>query len=155
MSIFTDQKKNVLIILLVLLNLFTISMVWFGRNKDGPPRPGKKSFIHLFKKELNLNEDQLKEFERLIDQHRKRVNPIVRKANRKEIIEAITMEVPDTARALMLAREVGEGEELMQTLLIEHYMALRSVCNAAQKEKLRKIFKETVRRPGPKPPPRK
>ena len=165
MSVFTKNKNNWIIAVLVLLNLLTLGLYWFGDNLSGPPHRDEGAVVRFFQSELGLSEDQTANVQELITNHRKRVveNFDDLHQKRKKIVDALTLETPDTATAFQLAREVGGHEEQMQIFLIEHYSKIWATCDESQQQKLRKIFKETIRGPrhgkgrkgGPPPPPRR
>lgn len=152
MSIFTNSKKNLLIAILLLLNIVTISMVWFGFG--GRPPRGRRPVNRFLMKELGLNSNQIAQFEKLQQKHKERVRPLFKATNdsRRKILETITTAEPDTLLAKEIAGSLGVQESKLQLELIEHYMALRAVCDKEQQEKLRRIFRETAPKPPRRPP---
>lgn len=155
MSIFTN-KTNWIIGFLVLLNCITLGLYWFSRGPGLlPPPPGKRGIIHFLSKELDLTDEQTEKLRIVQQAHREQAEANVKALHqeRRQIIDALTEETPDTNQALLLAQSVGDREEQMQLLLIQLYETIWEMCDDQQREKLRKVFKESVRPPNARPRP--
>jgi Spy/CpxP family protein refolding chaperone len=155
MSIFTN-KTNWIIGFLILLNCITLGLYWFSRGPGHlPPPRANKGLVHFLSKELNLSDEQTEKLQIAQQAHRSAAEANLKNLHkeRRDIIEALTSENPDTSQALQLAQSVGDREEQMQLLLIQQYQTIWEMCDAQQREKLRKVFKESVRPPKDRPRP--
>ena len=153
MSIFTN-KTNWIIGFLILLNCITLGFYWFSRGPGQLPPSGKRGPIHFLSKELDLTEQQTEKLRIILQTHREKADATVKalRQERRQIIDALTEENPDTNQALELVQSVGGREAEMQLLLIEQYQSIWELCDENQQEKLRQIFKEII--PHPKGMPR-
>ena len=168
------DSNNVLIIVLVALNLFLLSAFWFMKGpgleiqRAGgsppeaaiPPPPSENDrFAKMFKKELQLNEEQAKELQVIRITHFDEMRFIHDdlSATRGQMFG---MMHNDVEKARKLAAKVSELESQRNLLLIDHYQQLKQLCQPAQQIKLQKVFLKAMRRghqPGGRkpPPPRK
>jgi hypothetical protein len=129
------------------MNLTLLALLAFPRHPR-PPAPGE--VVALWRRELGLNDEQVKAFERIIGAHRAATRPLqMRQMNlRREFVLAAASLPPDTA---LLNRMTAESAELHRQLdqgLASHYRALLGVCTPDQRRRMAGIFFETL-----KPPP--
>lgn len=153
MSIFTN-KTNWIIGFLILLNCITLGFYWFSRGPGQLPPSGKRGPVHFLTRELDLSDDQVEKLQAAHQVHREKAEVTVSalRQERRQIMDALTAQTPDTTQALLLVESVGDRESTMQLLLIEHYQFLWEMCDENQREKLRQVFKEII--PHPKGMPR-
>jgi hypothetical protein len=153
-------KKNKLlfgvIIILVLLNLTTIFMLWYGKPKpfiDRPDMPDHKNgrLENLLKVELGFSEDQIEKFILLRDEHRKNIfklNEEIRSIKKtlfdKIILDGYQKEISDSLINLSL-----EKQKEIEEHTIRHFIELENLCEKDQKSKLMNIMHKLL---GPPPP---
>lgn len=163
MGYFNSSQNKWIIVALVLLNLGFVAAMWWpkgekhGRPGEGPPRHQTE---RLFKKELDLDEAQFEKVKILREQHFEEVQELLKqvRANKSEMFNALEGSNPDTSAANAFAKKSGALESQIDQLLIQHFMDLRAVCNEEQRQKLEKVFKRAIGKPGhgpgPKHPPK-
>jgi len=144
------MKKNLAILLLILLTvvnvaaLATIAYHRFHFKKHFPLMGRSDTHMDFMKKELDLNEDQIKEFE----SHRKRfkveTEPILDsiKAKRKELMDEIAAEKPNVEKLDKLAEEIGALETTLKKKTTAHLLEGKAILTPEQQKKLFSLFKE-------------
>ena len=147
---------KIIVIVLVLLNLGTLTFLWFGRPRpEHEPDRGKsaKFLIH----ELALTPGQQDEFGKLRDEHRRRLTILQKQDSRlhDRFFEAIFLPVPDTLTAKILSDSIAEVRRQMELLTFDHFRQLRQLLNEEQKNKFHRVFRQALEHamPLPEPPP--
>ncbi len=141
------------IIALVILNLFTLSMLWWS-NKNAPNSragenmPHKERIENFIAKQLNLTDQQKEQFSTLRKNHREQTKTHFDKMRslRQQRMDALTTTPPDTTKVNQLARQIGNQQALLEATLSEHYYQLQALCNEDQKAKLADVFQKMMER---------
>ena len=166
MDIFAQKRfMTWAIIILVILNLSALAtMLFFVYPKPLPPPPppqerGQEEVQYFLKKELNLSEEQAKQFRELGEQHNMQSRSVQNETHRfkREIMDELFASQPDTVKVERLANEIGIKEAEKEKLLFHHFMDLASVCDQEQKEKFKALIHDLldmIRPPEPKKPPK-
>lgn len=150
--------KNWLIVVLLAVNLISISVIWMLAGREGnetPPAQTKErrgDSSRLLKEVLGLSAEQMKKLEKLNAQKpdlMKRYNDSLA-ALKKTIAEDLYSESRDTARVAEKAKAVGELQSRIEVLRYQHFNDLLALCTAEQKEKLKPILLEVFGRKPPK-----
>jgi protein CpxP len=163
MDYFSKNKISLWIIaILVLLNLFTLSTIWYGRfhipdrfpRREG--RPQRQEGLKVLEQKLNLTAEQIKIFEDLRQQHFEKMKPLHHEifSIRQELMGEAAKTEPDTARIRELTSRIGEKETERERNIFEHFAAMRSVCTPAQREKFEILLRELMGPPPEMPGPR-
>lgn len=152
-----NKFKNWLIIVLLAINLITVSVIWMQiTNKNVPQqvvqdnRPSES--VNLLKKALDLNEQQTRQFEKMridqFDQSKKyndRLNDL-----KKQLADELFNESPDTNQANLKAKEIGDLQSKVESIRFNHFKEMLAICTPEQKEKLKPILIELFGRKPPK-----
>jgi Spy/CpxP family protein refolding chaperone len=139
-------SKNTLIIGLILLNIGVLT--FFFLNK--PPHPPIDPKQHIIS-ELNLNEDQVVKFEKLIEAHQKKMHLIhddIRKA-KKEVYQNI---LNDGNHQDSLLDILGEKHVSLEELHIQHLNDIKEILTENQIPDFKELLKHIDRAFGPRPP---
>lgn len=165
MDIF-KQRRNLVaaIVVLVLLNIVTLLLLWFGRPKydsqKGPGIPGREKgqVQKLLKEELNFSEKQAEQYIALRKEHREntiQLNKEIRKIKR-EMFDHVLMN-DETALSDSLLKLTLEKQAQIEKLTFQHFQELKKICNSDQLKKLMKIMHKILGPPQPErmggPPP--
>jgi Spy/CpxP family protein refolding chaperone len=162
-----NKLSNGLIVILLALNLLTVSIIWMqtARTSETPtkePGPRSSESVNLMKKTLDLSEEQTDQLRKLQSTHveqLKATNDRLAKC-KTELAEELFKNIPDTILAAAKAKEIGELQSKVEMLRFQHFHELLALCTPAQKEKFRPIVIEVIGRKPPKdespgaPPPR-
>lgn len=167
MDIFTKKRSTSwIIILLVLLNFFTLAMLWYSHLRQPalpPPPPGggerPAAVQHFLERELGLTEEQSQKFKKMREKHFFQSKAILDESHQlKERINAeLFASVPDAAKVERLAAEIGEKQADLEKLRFSHFSDLMSECEPGQRERFKSLLHELLRMTGPPkaPPPGK
>ena len=98
---------------------------------------------------LNLSEEQSVKFKELREEHfaQRREHWKSIRALKKQMMDALSTESPDTATAEDLANQIGILEAEKEKMLIDHYLKLQAECTPEQREKLADVFQRAMKRP--------
>ena len=142
--------------ILVVLNLFTLSLFWFSNGPHADTRgrkPQERGKMDKFiARKLQLSEDQQEQVKVFRKTHRQLTKAAMKKMGelKTQRIDALTKTIPDTALVNELAHQIGFQQTTVENLLSEHYFHLRSICNEEQQKELVNVFRELAKRRGPK-----
>lgn len=142
------------VISLLLINFFTLAFIWFhhpSREHEPPPNGGVAGFlIH----ELKLNDDQEKKFDLLKEMHHEQVEKIQHNLHdmHREFFDLIKTDVPDSLKVKSIADSMASRQKEIELVTFSHFMDVRKICDAKQKEKFDEIIDEAMRMMAPKPP---
>ncbi|MBA4313519.1 MAG: hypothetical protein C0417_12920 [Chlorobiaceae bacterium] len=177
MDIFTKNRFTFwTIVILVILNISTISMLWFNQNSrigDSPqlrePKQDQRT-LQFLQKELNLTDEQIHQYDQLRQAHGERTRPLVNdiRYSKKEMMDEIFNDEPDTIKAMQISDLIGKKQTELERITFKHFLDLKELCGKEQLGKLQGLMDEFFRRnpqqrqegqPTPherpmKPPPR-
>ena len=154
MDVFTKNRvSNWIIILLVIMNLGTLGTILFLHFKQPslPRNGGPDPAQHFLERELHLTEEQAQQFEELRKEHflqSKAINDEVHQL-KSAIMEELFSSSPDSEKVERLAEEIGKKQAELEQLRFQHFLALKSLCQPEQVEKLQALIHEIVRPPAP------
>lgn len=157
------------IIILVILNLTTLTMLWIkNNNKDSYKKPrlpvrGPKESRQFLTRELSLSEEQDRLFKELRHGHRfqgKKIQHQIHKLKR-EIMEGLFDPDFDNSKLNHLISEIGKKHGELELLTFNHFRELKNVLNTSQRNKFLLLVHDLLRmieaagKPGSGPPPPK
>jgi Spy/CpxP family protein refolding chaperone len=157
----TTQFYKVVIIILVLLNLGTLTFLWFGKPRAGniPDRGQSAEFLI---RELTLTPSQQDNFGKLREEHRLKLTNLQEQDRilHDRFFEAVFLPGHDTLAMSILADSIASVRKQMEILTFEHFRQLRQLLSEDQKMKFHQVFRKALERvmplpepPGPPPPP--
>jgi len=155
-----NQFRNWLIVVLLVINVLTVSILWMQTARTTEPRPqqqdarGSES-VNLLKKALDLNEGQTKHFDsRRASQleQTKALNDRLA-ALKRQLSDELFKDHPDTMLAQQQAKGIGELQANLEMMRFEYFRELLAVCTPEQKNRLRPIVTELFGRKPPKDEP--
>lgn len=144
-----------IILLLVIANVASISIFWFGRIKD-PERPmmpgvGPRDYIV---KELGFNTEQQKKYTEMVKSHHENAQKFqdsIRQA--KDVFFSLLKDpaVTETTKQ-NAAAAVSRQSEKLDLLTFQHFQDVRKICTEDQKKKFDSIIHQVLAMMGrPKP----
>lgn len=150
MSLYNNKYTKWLVGALVLMNMVLLFAFFSFRPAEvDPPKENHSEKIQKYlKQELNLSADQAVKFKSLrkayFEEKKEKWEAI--KKLKKEMMDAISTETPDTEKAQDLANQIGALEAGKEKLLINHYLNLQAECTPEQREKLEQVFRKAMKR---------
>ena len=151
------MKKNtilyLLLLVLIIMNAFFL-FNYLGR----PEHKGPKESGDFIAKELNLNEQQLQQFNALETKHHTAMESISHdmRSLKDELFKKITAPTVNESIIDSLISSISKKEQLKEKELFLRLRNIYELCNAQQKEEFSAIIKKARRfdGPGPKGPER-
>lgn len=147
------QNKPIkwLIGILLVVNILTITIIWILVMRDKQPPPfgfaGKPpGGGELLQKELNLSDEQKKQFEDARKENFAQSDVLFKELNevRTKYFGELQNEKTDTALVNSLLKRISAIQIELEKLRFEHFRYLLSICTAEQKEKFKPILKEIL-----------
>jgi periplasmic protein CpxP/Spy len=139
------------IIFLVVVNIITISTMWFFLTKERGPQPfdqlkRPQGSMELMQKELNLSKEQKENFEKARVASFEKSKKLLDKMN--ELKEKLSKELVndniDSTVVTSLVQEIGSTHAKLEKLRFDHFKELLSLCSKEQKEKFKPILEKLV-----------
>lgn len=161
-----------LVILLAVLNIALLFTVWMKPRREHPPMmhmpppphgPGQGGPADMIIHELHLNEAQIKEFEKLRDEHRTSIRELQKAGHelRDGFFDQLKSDSTDTKKVSEMSAAIAANQQAIEMATFEHFKKVRKLCDAEQKKIFDDIINEVTKqmgRPpmgpgGPPPPP--
>jgi hypothetical protein len=143
-----QQLMGWLIGILVVLNIGTLSFIWFQHSRRldfaHPPRKQPEDVLCFLKQELQLNEEQERRFVDLRQRHfteMQRLNSEIHQL-KHGIMEEVFRDEPDEARVKMLVTEIGQRQAQIEDIIFRHFRDMRAVCKHEQCARFQNLILE-------------
>lgn len=161
MKISKVQALTILVVLLLLVNLVTLAGVWkyvLANEHHGPPPPHSPGAFLIEK--LNLNEEQVKLFDGLREEHFSQMKALQEhiKVEKEALYDVLQDPNADSAKSTKHMQTIMRYEEQLERITFEHFKQVRAICNPQQQQHFDVIIDEVIRmmnrqpRKGPPPP---
>jgi len=146
------QNRNLLltIIVLVILNIVTLTLLWIGRPES--PRENKVHIQKRLMEELNFSEKQAEQYIALREDHQKNlmlINEEIKKVKKEMFDQVLFENSTDISDSLLNLSLKKQGE--LDRITFRHFQDLKKICNKEQQKKLMKLVHNIL---GPPQPPR-
>jgi Spy/CpxP family protein refolding chaperone len=158
-------------IVLGILNLVLIASIWFRPHPHPPMHPmppmgpmhenqGHHRGDHhdmphempgdFLAQELHLNPSQLREFNKLRDEHREHIRELQHdgKDLRDEFFKNLESDQNDSAAVKKLAESIAANQEKIELATFDHFESVRKLCDPDQKKIFDNIIAEVLMRMG-------
>ncbi|MBN1350117.1 periplasmic heavy metal sensor [candidate division KSB1 bacterium] len=151
MDIFAKNKIAVVTIaLLITINLFTLSIVWFGGNdvlnppRMEPPPENADRVAFLLKNDLDLTDAQVRAYHKLRMQHQEKIRLIDEDIYRlkRELLLRLFSDQFESQESNQLFHAIGEQQKLAERATVTHFMEMKKLCGERQREKLHRLLDE-------------
>ena len=156
MSYFNRNKWwAIAILLLVVMNVATLTTLWLIKDKrPGPPTDPKSGVVDFLVKELGFDSVQKQKLIVLRNEHQDKIKEL-RKHNRdaKDAFFALLQQAdtPDSViEKAAIASTVYDKET--DILTFKHFQQIRNLCTAEQKKKFENVIEEVLRMISPPRP---
>ncbi len=135
------------VILLIIVNMILLGFIWRNRPGKGPRRdqpPRHEMQGHFFQRELDLNRDQAAMFREAFRDHQRKMFELNRQMRllKREINRAIIIE--DTSGLQMNYQKFYGLQKKVEVESSRFISSISAICNDEQKEKLLRIFDESI-----------
>lgn len=129
------------IVVLVILNVISLSFIWNGRDHHDSHRPPKVE--KYLGKRLNLSEDQITLFKKSRGEHFEKTSGLTSEISR--LRSQLAQNIDEEASDEILTSIASKYREL-EKLNHEHFRRLRSICDDQQKIKFDSMLVDLARK---------
>jgi protein CpxP len=162
----TVKTLKLLVVILALMNMCLLVFIWHGKGHHGPPHDGPHGGPHgggpgaRLIHELNFNEKQIADFEKLKEEHHGQVMKLQEDSRifRDSLFEKLKTVISAT-EVSALADSVAGKQKAIELVTFDHFNKVRNLCDAEQKKKFDNIIDDILRHllgppsaHGPPPP---
>lgn len=141
-----------IIILLFLINAATIIFLLIGKNKHHlPPQQNGGAFGFLVK-ELALDSNQKKEYQKLRDQHRNSVEGLLMqlKNNKDSLFDLLKISNVADSNVHQKLDSIASLNRKIDEITFSHFKQIRAICNPQQQIKFDEVISEAMRMQAPR-----
>jgi hypothetical protein len=140
-----------IIILFLIVNTIFTTVLWFRINRQENlhgPRSRQKMGEQLFEK-LGFDSTQIIKYNALVSDHFEKMDQLKEREHQAKdnFFSLINLDTVNEQEILKLAHESALINETIDTLTLNHFRRVKSICNPAQQEKLGSLFSELFLRP--------
>jgi Spy/CpxP family protein refolding chaperone len=158
-----NRSLNIIVIVLLVANIVSFGIFWWrqssaeNNNQFPPPRMNKGG--DYLTNELKFSSTQQTAFEALRNEHRNTVDPIRKEIEqyKNDFFALIKNDTASTVTINNAWNKIAEAEKNLDITTLNHFKAVRQICDAAQKIKFDQIIQEAIiqmrNRPKGPPPP--
>jgi periplasmic protein CpxP/Spy len=151
----TTEKSKLLWIAvfgLLILNFFILGFIWFHHPLEGQMEHHNVAdfLIH----ELNLNNEQVKQFDLLKNAHHEKIEEIQHDLHNlhDNYFALIKTDNLDSLKVKSIAEDMSRKQEEIELVTFYHFSDVRKLCDADQKKKFDLIIDDAMRMMAPHPP---
>ncbi|MFZ4401651.1 MAG: hypothetical protein ACOYO1_16590 [Bacteroidales bacterium] len=134
------------IIILVILNISTLSMMWIHRPPHHPPPPPHlgKLIPDLIIEELRLDQNQRLAFDESEQQQMRKINPLLDSLHhsKQNLFLSVFEEKIDTVKMNANINQIGRISEEIDKVTFFHVSELKKICNPKQQQMLEELFRD-------------
>lgn len=161
----TISKNKLLftiIVILVLINISTLSLVWYGRFKqppfppppppmmeprDGPPPEGKA----FLKEQLKLTDAQMEAIDKIREAHISQIRKIKEdmKGLKDKLFSNLKNPGADTNTIRDITNQIGNIEARVDIITFDNFREVRKICTDEQKKKFDEIILDVMKMGAP------
>jgi len=150
---------KIIIVLLLLTNTGILCYMWMGNKHEqhmqGPP-PGQDVFGFLCK-ELQLDEQQTRQYEELRDEHHQAVENMQHNGRhlRERLFDMLHNSPVDSAAVKRISDSIAGTQQQIEMVTFYHFQKVRTILKPEQQKKFDEVIQDALRMmaPGGHPPP--
>jgi Spy/CpxP family protein refolding chaperone len=146
-----NKFSKLLVGVLLLVNIMAIVIIWVlvsGEQSLPPFSKDKPPFspVEMMRRELELSDNQTKEFDAMFKAHRKETGEVFAQMNklREELSLNLFIGEENKARTDSILNEIGQLQTKSERLRYNHFIEFISICTPEQKEKLKPMLKKIL-----------
>lgn len=150
---------TIAVIGLLLINLGTLSVLIMHRpphppHGEMPPPPGEGP-RQLIIDRLHFDDAQQKQYQLLIDEHRKKTNELheASRGMHNDLYSLLKAEPADKAKADSIMLQIADNQKAIENLNFDHFQKIKAICKPDQIEDFNELADELAELFGPKGPP--
>lgn len=151
MKMISNKKTTILWVvigMLVLINLVTLTSLWFSQplSTDDNKRPRQPGSGHFIEERLNFSEEQTTDYQKMRQDYFEKVKPYYDEIRdlKKNLFE--NLKENNTENVNELAEKIGEAQAQIEILTFDHFMEVRNIGTEEQKIQFDSLMNRVVDR---------
>jgi Spy/CpxP family protein refolding chaperone len=143
------------VIILAVLNFALLGTFWYTHSfRYKPPNfpmsqnmgPERFHFKEFIKNELNLSDDQMKQYQDMLDDHFKKSRDIMEQIHnqRKALFDEVFSQNPDSNKINNITGEIGKLQADFEKASVAHFEQVKTLIKPDQYDKLKGILDEVM-----------
>ena len=166
-NIFKQKTAAWTIVILLIINLATLTTIWYREFRKPDFRPfaprdrqeRKENVPRFMKEELNLDENQFQAFEKIRTEYLERAGNLMSQMHdlREELFREVLAATPDSLKTVGILQKIGDKQVEFDRNIYSYFMEIRALCGEQNEDKLHALMQDLFfhGQPGGKdgPPP--
>lgn len=152
---------KIVIIVLLLVNISTLAYLWMGRPHRMPPGgpPPREDAFNYLRRTLNMDEQEVRQYEQLRDQHHEAIENIQRNARqlRERMFDMLNKPDADSLAVKAISDSIAATQQQIELITFNHFKQVRAILHPDQQKKFDEVIQQALRMmappQGPPPPP--
>ena len=143
---------TIAVILLLLVNIAMVVLMLKWRNNHRPHGfGGKGGPMEMMVKELNMTDQQQKEFQQLRDEHFKTIRPLFDSVRAAKTAFFNLVKEPNVSDSILNAysQRIAERQSVIDKLTFAHFRRVRTLFSGDQQKKFDEFVQKMMQRVGP------
>jgi protein CpxP len=146
-----SRRLIVIIIILLLTNLAILAFFLWPKSGQGTnrtaPKPGY-GMAETLKKDIGLDSQQVKELNRLREEHWKKMKPLFEDLQNTKNEFYLLLKSPETPDSVIntAASQIGQKQKLIDLQVFQHFRNSRLVCTPEQRPKYDSLVQIIIKR---------
>lgn len=147
----TRRRMNALVVVLLVINVFSITALWLAKQGSKPGPPGPKEGEMFLREALQLSDAQVEQLKVLREDHFREMHALRRanEKNRRNMFDEVKAVKPDSVLLVKYAAQIGSAQAAIEELTVSHFLAIKAMLSPEQVFE----FNQTLERLLPPPPP--
>ena len=144
----TTRILTIAVVLLLLANIALVIFMVKGKKRSPGKRSGRGEPFEMMVKEMNMTEEQQKEFKALKEEHFKNVRPLFDSVRAAKTAFFGLVKEPNVSDSLLNAydQRVIDHQIKLDKLTFEHFRRVRNLFTAEQQPKFDSIIQKMMQR---------
>ncbi len=145
----TNRILSIAVVLLLITNIALVTMMMMGKNKGGKRGPGNRNEpSQMMVKELNMTEQQQKDFKQLKEEHFKNTRPLFDslRAAKTAFFDFVKEENVSDSVLNSYSLQIAERQTALDKITFAHFKKVRGLFTPEQQPKFDAFIQKMMQR---------
>jgi hypothetical protein len=150
MKQFTQNKFLVLLVAILLIaNLGLMLYFFIFRQKEGNGGKPTRPVSDFIQKQVGFNADQTARFQKLRDEHKEAMKPIIEdmKKLKDSLYNLLRNPGANDSVVIGLTNRIGEKQKEWELMIFHHFQKVRAICDSSQLPKFDSLVHHMINNP--------
>ena len=153
----SNRFFKIVIVALLLINVSIISYLWVSRQSNfpmRPPRPRQEEAFTFLCKQLQLDENQIHQYQKLRDEHHQEIENIQQKTHqlREHFFDLLQHSPVDSIAVKSISDSIANTQEQIELATFYHFRQVRKILRPDQQKHFDEVIQQALRMMAPRPP---